>query len=242
MDNLWAIILAAGKGKRMNAKKINKVTVTVGGQPIIARTIQTLKSAGIKNTVVVVGHAKKSVIDLLDKDVSWVEQKKRIGTAHAVKVVLKSIPKDVQDLLVLYGDDSYLYTPDIFLMLYQLHQQKAASVSFLSTELANPFGLGRVLKDSQGEVMDVIEEKDATNEQKKIKEVNLGGFLFDLNFLRKNINKLQKSKVTGEYYITDIIKEAVKQKAKVMVLKLEAQKWRGINTPEELKEAQGLIN
>lgn len=240
-NNICAVVLAAGKGTRMKAKKINKVTYEVAGKPIILRILEKLNLAGIYNIVVVVGHAKNSVIKLLPNNIQIACQTKRLGTGHATKAALANIPNNVENILVLYGDDAFWYSPENFQELIKLHAASQADVTFCTTDVENPFGLGRILRGKNGGVIAIVEEKNASDEQKLIKEVNLGGFMFKKNFLRENISRLPKNELSGEYYITDMVDLAIKHNKNIQTLRLKNFTWRGINTPEELKTAEKLL-
>lgn len=238
--NIGAIILAAGKGKRMNSKSVNKVALPLADKPMIAHAIALLEKAGIKKVVVVVGFAKKSVMDILGERVIFAEQKKRLGTAHAVSCGLNKMPKDTEDILVINGDDSALYTQNIIGKLINTHFDSGASFTFLTIEREDPFGLGRVVRNDKGKVLAVVEEKDASEAQREIKEVNPGCYLFKVSFLRKYLKKVEKSKVTGEYYLTSLIDIGIKNKETIETLKAGFIPWRGVNTKDELLEAERL--
>ncbi|RJQ26247.1 hypothetical protein C4577_03870 [Candidatus Parcubacteria bacterium] len=240
-DKFWSIILAAGKGKRMQATIQNKVTYKVKGIPMISRTIDIIKNTGIKNIVVVVGFAKNSVLRLLDSDIKNIEQKKRLGTGHAVKIALRKIPEEAEDVLVLYGDDSFLYSPGIIKKMFSLHKKTKSQLTFLTISVDDPTGLGRIIRDKKGKVIGIVEEKDATEEQKKIKEINSACYIFSYLFLRKYINKIPKSEVTGEYYLPGLVSLAIINSQKLQTFKLDNLNWRGVNTPEELKQAESLM-
>lgn len=239
--NITAVILAAGKGTRMGLKNINKVTCEVGGKSIILRTIETLQDSGITQIVVVVGHAKRSVLTLLDKKIKTVEQRKRLGTGHAVKTALKIIPKQTEAVLVLNGDDSFFYTSEILKNLLIKFFITKPAVCFLTTEVLNPTGLGRIKRDPQNNVLGIIEEKNANDEEKNTREINPACYLFNKNFLFKYINKIPKNPLKGEYYLTDLISLATQNQEKVEAVKILNLKWKGINTPQDLKEAKKLI-
>ncbi len=239
-NNIWAIILAAGKGTRMKSSDKNKVVLEVGGVPMLKRTIDNLREASIQNIMIVVGFAKDSVLQVLDKDIKIAYQKKRLGTGHAVKVALDAIPKS-DTVLVLQGDDSYMYTPEILKELYTVHTQHKAALTFLTLMVDNPSGLGRIVRGKDGKVVGIVEEKDATAEQRKIKEINPACYMFSYDFLKKNIKKIKKSPVTKEYYLTRLIHLAVEQKEIIETFTADNIAWRGVNTPEELQEAQKLI-
>lgn len=238
----WVIILAAGKGKRMNAKQKNKVTYEVKGIPMIVRTIHKLKTAGVKNIIVVVGHAKGSVVSLLDSDVHTVEQKKRLGTGHAVKIALKSLPLSAREVMVLYGDDSFLYSPETFKKLLEKHLRVHPALTFLTLSVNNPTGLGRIVRDENNKIVGIVEEKDANDEQRRIKEINPACYVFDVSFLKKYISKMKKSVVTGEYYLTELIELAVLNNEKIETVTFDNIAWRGVNTISELQEAEQLIS
>ncbi|MBI2012185.1 NTP transferase domain-containing protein [Candidatus Daviesbacteria bacterium] len=240
-DDLAAIILAAGKGTRLNSKDINKVTLEVGGIPIIIRIINILRETGTKNILVVVGFAKDSVEKLLDKDVKTVEQANQLGTGDAVKIALDKISANTKNILILMGDDAYLYSPAIFNNFYKFHLEQKSDLTFLTTVLENTKGLGRVIRNENGNPVRIVEDNDASDEIKKINEVNLGCYIFKMDFLRKYIDQIQKSPITGEYYLVDLIEIAIKNARIVRVYTLENFSWRGINTKEELEEAQKLI-
>lgn len=238
---LGAIILAAGRGKRMNAKGMNKVTFQLANKPLVKHSIDLLEHMQFKSLVVVVGFAKESVKEVLkdDKHVVFAEQTKRLGTAHAVACGFKKVPDAITDVLVINGDDSAFYTQEVISQLAAKHIDSNAAVTFLTVKLANPFGLGRVVRDADGKVTSIVEEKDATEEQRRIQEINAACYIFSTEFLQKYLKKIEKSKVTGEYYIVSLIEIAAKQGETIETIQVEIP-WRGVNTPEELQEAERL--
>ena len=240
-QNLGAIILAAGKGKRMNATNVNKVAMPLADKPMIVHAIELLETLLIKNIVVVVGFAKVSVMNILGQKVLFAEQRKRLGTAHAVLVGLRQMPQGAENIIVLNGDDSAFYKRDLIEKLIEKHLSSNASLTFLTIEKDNPFGLGRIVRDSNGVLSAIIEEKDATNNQKKIKEINPGCYIFKVAFLKKYLPKIKRSEITGEYYITRIIDIGIKNSEKIETLIGGNIPWRGINTKQELEEAEQLL-
>lgn len=238
---LGAIILAAGRGKRMNAKGMNKVTFQLANKPLVKHSIDLLEHMQFKSLVVVVGFAKESVKEVLkdDKNVIFAEQTKRLGTAHAVSCGFKKVPDDITDVLVINGDDSAFYTQEVISQLASKHIDAEAAVTFLTVKLANPFGLGRVVRDAEGQVISIVEEKDATEEQRKIQEINAACYFFSTAFLKKYLKRIEKSKVTGEYYIVSLIEIAAKYGEPIKTIQVEIP-WRGVNTPAELQEAERL--
>lgn len=238
---LGAIILAAGRGSRMNSKNQNKVTLQLANKPIILHAIELLEKMKFQEIVVVVGFAKNSVIQLLnDAKVIFVEQRVRLGTAHAVKTALPKINPSITDVLIIQGDDSAFYGEDVISQLAQRHFATNAALTFLTINVNNPFGLGRVLRNKEGQVTAMVEEKDATDDERKINEVNPACYIFSVNFLKKYLSKVKKSPVTGEYYLPSLIDIAMHNNEKIETVQAGFMPWRGVNTPDELAEAEQL--
>ncbi|MBI1981999.1 MAG: NTP transferase domain-containing protein [Candidatus Levybacteria bacterium] len=240
--SIAAVVLAAGKGKRMNSKTFNKVVLTLGRKPMIIHTIALLEALKVVPIVVVVGFAKDSVISALGNyNVLFAEQKKHLGTAHAVQCGLKKLDRKISDVLVLNGDDSAFYRENLLKRLIQRHLAVGASMTFLTITLDDPAGLGRIIRDKKGHVLAIIEEKDATEKQREIKEVNPACYLFSLEFLRKYLKKVKKSKVSGEYYLVSLVELARKHSERIEAVRGGRIDWRGVNTPKELEEAQQMF-
>lgn len=240
MDNLTAIILAAGKGTRMNSTDKNKVALEIKGKPMLIRTIEILKTAGINNIIVVVGFAKDSVTSLLDREIIIAEQKEQLGTGDAVKCGLEKVNSSADDVLIIYGDDSFLHLPQTFKELYKTHLQEKAKITFITKDTDNPTGFGRIIRDKKEEVIGIVEEKNATNKEKKITEINLGCYVINKKYLEENIKYIKKNDITGEYYITDLIEIIARHGAKIAAYKLTKGRWKGVNTREDLIEAETL--
>ncbi len=241
MENVWAIILAGGKGSRMNAQDVNKVAMKVAGVPLLVHTVQNLKKAHIANICIVVGFAKDSVTQLFSEDIVFAEQKEQLGTGHAAKIGFEVI-SPTEDVFILYGDDSYSYTPEIYTHLYERHKESSADMTFLTLKTDNPSGLGRVVRDENNAVIGIVEEKDATEEQKKITEINPACYIFSYDFLKKNIAEIPKSNITGEYYLTYLVEQAVSQGVTIATYTDDTVIWRGVNTPSELDTANQMFN
>ena len=238
---LGAIILAAGKGTRMKSGKINKVALLLADKPLILHSIHLLELMKFKQIVVVVGFAKESVKSvLLNSKVNFVEQKKRMGTAHAVKKAIEVIDDDITDILVIQGDDSHFYNKKIIGEMITAHNISPSSLTFLTINADNPFGLGRIVRSKHGKIVSIIEEKDADEKIKKIKEVNPACYIFDVGFLKKFIGSVPRSTITGEYYLTSLINIALSNKKIVKAVPAGNVVWRGVNTKEELLEAERL--
>lgn len=238
---LGAIILAAGKGTRMKSGKTNKVALLLADKPLILHSIHLLEKMKFAQIVVVVGFAKESVKDVLKgTKVVFAEQKMRLGTAHAARSALGSIDEAVTDILIMQGDDSHFYREETITKLVDAHFKSDASLTFLTIKADNPFGLGRIVRNRKGDVVAITEEKDATEKIRKIKEVNPACYMFSVEFLKKYLPLVPKSKITGEYYLTSLIDIAIQNKHKIETLRVGSMPWRGVNTKEELAEAERL--
>lgn len=243
MEKVSAIILAAGKGKRFNSSLTNKVITTLNGKPMVAYTVERLKRAGIKDIVVVVGFAKDSVKQALGSSVRYIVQKELLGTGHAVQVALPHISIGVKHLLCMYGDHSAFYPPTFHQKLIQTHLDMSNAVTLVTVKKQNPsfWAWGRIIRDQNGRVVDIIEERDCTPEQKLITEMNAGYYAFEIKALQTALPLLTIHN-TGEYYITDVPKICVSKGLQVgSVEASEDEVGIGVNTLEQKEQAQELF-
>jgi bifunctional UDP-N-acetylglucosamine pyrophosphorylase/glucosamine-1-phosphate N-acetyltransferase len=241
MENIGAIILAAGKGKRMQLTDKNKVTEELGGKPIIVHAVDLLEYVGVSPIIIVVGFAKESVRQILGERVLYAEQQDQLGTAHAAMAGLSVLPKEVTDVIIFNGDDSAFYSKDLIVKLIETHKKSQAAVTLLTLTLTNPLGLGRIKRDDKGAIIGVVEEKDATAQELEITEINPGCYVFTVEFLTKFLPNVEKSVTTHEYYLTSLIDLAVKANLTIATLTKENIYWRGVNTKEELEEARKMF-
>ncbi|CAN2039347.1 MobA-like NTP transferase domain-containing protein [Candidatus Magnetomoraceae bacterium gMMP-15] len=242
MKNIAVIILAAGLGKRMRSKKA-KVLNEISGRPMISYIVETALNI-TENCVVVIGHqaedVKKAVLRYAD--VQFVRQEKQLGTGHAVICALPFIDDAIKDVVILCGDTPLL-TSDTILHMINMHRSKSFhAVTVLGTKLDDPFGYGRIIFDNNGNLSDIIEEVDATQDQKKINIVNAGIYCIKRNFLAGAVKKLKDDNSQKEFYLTDIIKQARIQNFEAgLVLTDSPDELIGVNTPEQLAEAEVLM-
>jgi len=238
---IGAIILAAGRGKRMKSGK-NKTSLLLHGKPLIAYPVEVLKALNIDPVIIVVGHAKKSVQDALkEHNVIFAEQKEQLGTGHAVKCAMDYLPQEVTDIVNLYGDDSYNYSKKLISKIINKHSSEDSVITFMTIQVDNPTGLGRIVRDSKGSVKGIVEEKDATDDERRINEINPNIFIFKSSFLKKYLSKIPKSPVTGEYYLPHLINLASENGEKISVVQGGYLNWRGVNTQDELKKAHDIL-
>jgi bifunctional UDP-N-acetylglucosamine pyrophosphorylase/glucosamine-1-phosphate N-acetyltransferase len=202
------VILAAGQGKRMYTS-LPKVLHRLAGKSLLEHVVQTALQLDTATTpIVVYGHQGEIVRDALSNlALTWVEQTKQLGTGHAVSQTLSQIPLDNQ-VLVLYGD-----VPLITLETLQKLAENTPpnAIGMITAHLSNPTGLGRIIRDAKNLIVQIVEEKDATAEQRKIKEINSGIYLIPARYLQKWLPHLKNQNAQQEFYLTDIIQFAVKE-------------------------------
>jgi len=239
-----AIILAGGKGTRAKSKDKNKVTLPFLNKPLIIYAVELMANVALP-VIVVVGAFAESIKEVLKKyPVAYAYQKKRLGTAHATKIGLEELKKITpapKMVLVCYGDHTMFYKKEIVKKLIDLHLKNKASLSLITTIYNQPekLRLGRIIRDKKDNLIDIVEQVDADDEIKKISELNAGFYCFDYEFLSKNISKIKKSSISGEYYINYLVKIAVDQKKTVASLRVPFDNVGiGINTINELKESE----
>ena len=230
------VILAAGKGTRMYSK-IPKVLHRIGGLPMVERVIDTAASLNPQNICVVIGHGKEQVLDTVKRDVVWVEQTEQLGTGHAVKTALPHLSAEGRTL-VLYGDVPLIDAATLETLL-----EAAGDEVGLLTDVPNdPTGLGRIIRDSNGSVTAIVEEKDADAAQKAVKEINTGILVLPNAKLEAWLNSLSSNNAQGEYYITDVIgifREAG-EKVGAYTLK-DFDESLGVNDRVALATAEGIM-
>ncbi len=236
------IILAAGKGTRIQSTTSNKVTLTFLNKPMIVYGVELLKAVA-DPVIVVVGAFAESVKDALKGyDVIFASQPDQLGTAHAAEAGLQALKGTIDPdslILVGYGDHMMFYSVKNANDLVAYHKKQQAVVTIVTTTLDIPEGYGRVMRNESSNVIGVVEQKDATDEQRKIKEINAGLYCFDYGFIKENIDQIEKSPVTDEYYLPDLIKIANKQGKKVAGFAIAFKNVGiGVNKPEELTESQ----
>ncbi|HGG9288870.1 TPA: bifunctional UDP-N-acetylglucosamine diphosphorylase/glucosamine-1-phosphate N-acetyltransferase GlmU [Neisseria meningitidis] len=235
-NTLNIVILAAGKGTRMYSK-MPKVLHRIGGKPMVGRVIDTAAALNPQNICVVIGHGKEQVLDTVKRDVVWVEQTEQLGTGHAVKTALPHLSAEGRTL-VLYGD-----VPLIDVETLETLLEAAGNEVGLLTDVPNdPTGLGRIIRDSNGSVTAIVEEKDADAVQKAVKEINTGILVLPNAKLENWLNSLSSNNAQGEYYLTDLIAKAVADGIKVHPVQVRASHLAaGVNNKLQLTELERIF-
>ena len=204
MEETIAIMLAAGKGTRMKSNK-SKLVHKIYGKELVKRAVETTKKAGIDDVIAVVGYLKEQVQDVLGDSVKYAVQEEMKGTGHAVMQAAKYLEGKKGKVLVLNGDVPILRPETIEKLLNKSIENKECA-TLLSAKYENPTGYGRIVRDEGGNVKGIVEEKDATEEEKQIQEINAGIYCFDIEELLVALKELTPNNAQGEYYLTDVIK------------------------------------
>ncbi len=232
---MLSIILAAGKGTRMNSN-IPKVLHKVNGKPMIQKVLENTSHFG--ETLLVLGHKKEEIISTFPNN-KYIYQEKQLGTGHAVLISKDEIAKH-DDVLICYGDGPLLSKETISNMRDKFDKENLDSI-MLTCMVDNPTGYGRIIKENDN-VVDIVEEKEATDTQKEIKEINVGVYLFKTKALLSVLDKLDNNNSKGEYYLTDIIKLLNNNnlKTKSILLK-DKNEMIGVNSKKELAIASNIL-
>ena len=180
LNNTGAVILAAGRGSRLNCTDKPKVMCEIGGQPIVSYIIDTLKKCGFtkENICLVVGFHQEKIREYFGDQAIYAPQEELKGTAHAAYIGMQQLPKNVETVLVINGDDSAFYSAETIIDFIEQHKTNNSVLSVLSAELETPITLGRIVRHDGGRI-EIIEKEYLTEEQKKLKEISTGTFCFD---------------------------------------------------------------
>lgn len=241
LSKVGAVIMSAGKGTRLNCTDKPKVMLEIAGKPIVSYAVSTLQSVGFKKEQIclVVGFKKEQVQDYFKNNVSYAIQDQQLGTAHAAYVGMKILPKEIEQVLVMGGDDGAFYTARTLENLIFEHLKNDCTISLLSATVADAASFGRVVHADNG--VKVVEKEYLTAEQKNINEVNIGTYIFNRVWYENIFPNLPKMEKLGEFGINPAISIAQEQNKKVQVIKLsDNNEWHGINTLEELRLADKL--
>jgi bifunctional UDP-N-acetylglucosamine pyrophosphorylase/glucosamine-1-phosphate N-acetyltransferase/UDP-N-acetylglucosamine pyrophosphorylase len=241
-DNLAIIILAAGLGKRMQSDKA-KVLHEILGKPMILHVVETASKLAGDRVVVVVGHQAGEVRRIVSERfrVRFAVQERQLGTAHAVQSALPFLHKDAGHVIVLCGDVP-LIRPQTLKRFLEHHYAGGFDVSVLAVKIDRPKGYGRILRDAKGNLEAIVEEADATEDQKKIDVVNSGIYCVERGFLQNALRLIQPDNAQGEFYFTDII--SIGRAGSRLVgafLGDDFNEVLGVNTPEDLKRLETMM-
>ena len=232
-----AILLAAGQGTRMKSS-LPKVLHPVVGRPMIWHALQAIQLATTEKPVVVVGHGADAVTTYLGDSAQTVLQEPQLGTGHAV-MQAESLLKGQTDLVVVCYADMPLLRGETLQKLVETQMQNTGPLSMLTVVADDPRGFGRIIRKADGTVAAIVEEYVATPEQQQIKELNVGGYCFDANWLWDALHRIPKNPKKGEYYLTDIVELASKDGLAVQATVMDdLEETIGVNTRIHLSEVE----
>ena len=235
-----AIILAAGAGTRMKSKK-PKVAHEIFGRPLVQWVTHAAKDAGVNRQVAVVGHMREQVIPLVEDVADVVVQEEQNGTAGAVLVCADELA-DFDGSLVVLSGDCPLITSQTFADLVSLREQEDAACVVLTMTLDDPFGYGRIVRDTDGQVKRIVEQKDASIEEARICECNSGFYCFDARSLFEALAQVDNNNAQGEFYLTDVLEICRNKGRKVLALQTQdATECLGVNSRIQLAEATACL-
>jgi bifunctional UDP-N-acetylglucosamine pyrophosphorylase / glucosamine-1-phosphate N-acetyltransferase len=241
--DLSVVILAAGKGKRMKSE-IPKVLHNILGKPILHYVLSTVKKLNPKNIFVIAGYKKEAVIDYINNHFSGVqviEQEKQLGTANAVYSA-KDKKKSFGKYTLVLSADTPLISHVTLKRLAEIKDSTEAGASIITSRVPEPWGYGRIIKDSQGNIAKVIEEADATFEERKINEISTSIYCFDTETLFKNVGNINTLNAQEEYYLTDIIEMLVKAGKKVSCMETQDyMEVMGVNNRIQLSDLENFM-
>lgn len=235
-----AIILAAGKGVRMKSE-LPKVLHPLAGKPLVEHVIENIKKSGVDDVILVVGYKSEEVQSEVGDSVKYALQTEQLGTGHAV-LMAEQYFTDFNGLVLVACGDAPLISSKSFSSLIEKFQDDSVKTSVLTMVLDKPDGYGRMVKDSTGALIEIVEHKDASEEQKKINEVNSGTYVFDSKLLFEGLKNIGNDNAQGEYYLPDIIKYVRKCGYKAVTVPLDNPiEGSGINSREELADLEKYI-
>ncbi|MGR0481585.1 MAG: bifunctional UDP-N-acetylglucosamine diphosphorylase/glucosamine-1-phosphate N-acetyltransferase GlmU [Candidatus Electronema sp. V4] len=234
--NTAAVILAAGKGTRMKSGQA-KVLHELFFKPMLHHVLDTVAAAGIERQAVVVGHQREKVLaSLAAYRISPVVQEEQLGTGHAV-LCAEATCADADLVMILCGDTP-LIRPETLRELLRRHEERGAALTLMTTELDNPFGYGRIISGADGQVLRIVEEKDANADERVLREINAGIYLTDRSFLFAALRQVGRNNSQGEVYLTDIVGIAVREGRRVeKFVHRPAVDVLGVNSRVELAQA-----
>jgi bifunctional UDP-N-acetylglucosamine pyrophosphorylase/glucosamine-1-phosphate N-acetyltransferase len=241
MPDLCALILAAGKGTRMMSERA-KVLHPVCGVPMLKLVYRAVASLGPDDVFIVIGQDAEQVRRTMEATPArFVLQEKQLGTGHAVMAARKQLSSRGGDVLILYGDTPRIRTATLR-KLIDHHRRSGSTATLLTTRVSEPFGYGRVVRNKKGNISAIVEERDATAEQKLITEINPGFYCFQIPALIEALGKLTNDNAQKEYYLTDLIAiEGGEGKRVDAIIHEDFEEFRGINTLGELAEASRIM-
>lgn len=241
-DRFAGLVLAAGRGSRFaseSGEPFPKVLRPVLGRPMVEYVLDALRSAGVDEITLIVGYGAEEVRREVGASVGYVLQPEQKGSGHAVLCARDDFRDFAGGLIVMCGD-SPLFTADSVRRIQDEHLRTGAAVTLASAVLDDPFGYGRIVRDFDGVITGVVEEKCADEREKAIREVNGGAYAFDARWLFDNIDQMAINEA-GEYNLTDMVRVAVGQGRVISAVQCDARELLGVNTPAQLGTVEEIL-
>lgn len=239
MGKMKAVILAAGAGTRMKSEK-PKVIHKICGKPLVEHVIEAVQEANISEICIVIGHQGEQVKAAIKENVVFVEQKERLGTGHAV-MQAEEFLKEEGTVIILAGDTP-MVTGESIKTFMEYHETSENAVTVWTAHFENPFGYGRIIRDENGNFVKIVEQKDASQEEAAVQEINSGIYCFDIKALKEALSQIDNKNAQGEYYLPDTLEIILQKGLKVDALQLQdATEILGINSRVQLAEAEAVM-
>jgi len=242
--NLAVVILAAGKGTRMKNPEMTKVMYPIEGKPMVAYVVELAVRVGAGRVLLVVGWKKETVVEYFSGDpaaITFVSQDRQLGTGHAVQQTAGALADFTGDVLVLSGDVPLL-TEKTLRALLGYHRTTGAVGTILTAEVDDASGYGRIVRNKDESVRRIVEEKDASAQEKKITEINSGIYVFEREKLFQALEGIRPDNAQGEYYLTDVFEIFSKRGWRISAVKcLDPAEVAGINDPSQLESARSVM-
>lgn len=241
-QNIIAVVLAAGKGKRMKSD-LPKVLHPIAGRPLITYLTDTLKSLGLYQIVLVVGHGRELVQEVYKGTaIAFAVQHEQKGTADAVKSAREYFRKYEGGVLVITGDVPLLRRQSLAHLIEE-HSRQGNMATVLTSIVPDSTGYGRIVRGEDGKVKKIVEQADCNSEEQKIREINTGIFLFDAPSLDAALDKVDRNNAQGEYYLTDIVQILLREgKATGAVVLDDYREALGVNSVGQLQELEQIFS
>lgn len=242
-NHLGIIVLAAGMGTRMNSDRA-KVLHEIKGKPMIQYVADVSCSMAAERVVVVVGHQSEQVKAAVSgtRELVFADQKKQLGTGHAVLCALPQVPLSVHNVIVLCGDVPLLRRATLKKLVAH-HESARGDLTVLAVDVEKPTGYGRIMVDEQGQLTGIVEEADATPEQRNIRTINSGIYCVRRSFLAEALGQIKTDNRQGEFYLTDIVAVGYREKRTISVfVGDDPEEVAGVNNCQELAVAEQILD
>ena len=244
--DITTIILAAGKGTRMKVSDLPKVLVPLNKKPMLEYVLETVENLNSNNTVLVVGYMQDKIESYIDfnsfSNISYAIQSEELGTGHAVQQAEGLLINSNSQVLILCGDVPLL-TESTLNKFIVAHRDSNSTLSVLSAITDNPIGYGRIIRDANREFKKIVEEKDCTEEERKVTEINSGTYIVDSKELFEALNEVDSDNAQGEFYLTDIVEIIQRKNKKVIAFPThDINEIQGINSIETLNMIENNMN